>query len=235
MKTFIIHVSTAIEREKHINKQIDKYNLDAEFILDGDIKDLDSEKASVYFGDKLSINLCAVTSCAYKHFLAYEKIVEQNLPYALILEDDIILENGFKSLINSIIHEIKERNLSSFMISIEDSYVRYVKRSERNRHDFLYKTTKGRLAGAYIVDYSYAQNILNYTKKNKCDNPIDWYHNYCCSLGLFSIYWSHSTAAYQGSLSGETRSLIDGKSSGFIRFCLFHAQRYYKRLLYLAR
>jgi glycosyl transferase family 25 len=94
--TFIIHVSTHTQREKHIVHQIQKSKFlhNYELITKGDIQDIDTSIHQQYFGGVLhTIN--AGVSCAYKHILAYEEVIQQNLEFALILEDDIFLENNF--------------------------------------------------------------------------------------------------------------------------------------------
>lgn len=233
MKIYVIHVKAAYDREKHMLKQFNEKNInDYKFILDGDIDDISEEKLNRLFTSK---EVTATISCAYKHYLAYKEIVENNLKYALILEDDIYLENNFNSIFNKIEEEIKENNLKNYIISLEDSNLRYVKGSERRKKQYLYKNKEGRLTGAYIIDFLAAKNIIDEIEKNKCHLPIDWYHNLCSSKGIISIYWSHPTIAIQGSLMGKTKALIGTKKYGFLRICNFFLQRIYKRILYKCR
>ena len=86
MKAYIIHVSTAIEREKHITNELMGKSLDIVFVNEGDIKDLSETVQSKYFEGELSL---ASVSCSYKHLIACKKILAGNDDYALILEDDI--------------------------------------------------------------------------------------------------------------------------------------------------
>lgn len=232
MKTFIIHVKSAYKRKEHTEKQLKGKKLSAEYILDGDIPDLTPALVGTFLKGDIKENISGSTSCAFKHFRAYEKIIEQNIPIALILEDDIILEKNFNQVIKGIQKEILERNLCNFLISIEDSYIRYVKASERKKETYLYPKEKSRLAGAYIVDLGFAKSVMSYTSKNKCDMPIDWYHNFCVKEGLTQIYWSQPTVAYQASLSGEIGSLIDNKASGWLRQASYFMQKAYKKLYY---
>lgn len=235
MKTYIIHVQSALDREKHMESQLKGRDLEYEFVLDGDLPDLNLKLLSRFFEGDLLENPSGATSCAYKHLRAYEKMIVEKIPIALILEDDIHLEEKFSVICKKILQEIKTRNLSRFLVSIEDSYVRYVKGSERKKGQFLYSKEKGRMAGAYIVDLEFAKSIIDFTLRQKCIYPIDHFHNYCCKKGLINIFWSHPTVAFQGSLSGEFSSLIDHKSVGFFRSISFNFQRYYKRFLYLLR
>ena len=231
MKTYIIHVSDAYERKEHIAKQIANKNLSHQYITDGDMSTLNKTILNNYFAEKMHA-VDPRTSCAYKHILAYKKIINSQDEYALILEDDITLSSEFEKNLQAINDEINNNNHSSFFISIEDSNLKYVEKSIRKPDVYLYPKSKGRLAGAYIIDYKTAESILNYIEKYKCDQPIDWFHNTMAKNKAFDIYWSHPTIACQGSLRGNLKSLIDGKSTGIARIAAFKIQKVYKKLLY---
>ncbi len=234
MKAFIIHVSDAYEREKHITNELKGKKLKLEFINSGDIKDLSNAILSDFFAGKMK-KKSAASSCAYKHLLAYKKIIEQNIPYALILEDDIVFYKKFDILLPKIENEIKQQALNSFLISLEDSQIEYVARSKRQKNKILYPQKKGRLAGAYIIDRKAAKNILSRMQHSKCSLPIDWFHNECADNNLVQIYWAHPVLAVQGSLNGRMKSLIDNKSMGLWRIFAFKIQRIYKKILYSLR
>lgn len=234
--TFIIHVSTNKQREKHIVDQIKKSTLlnNYQFINKGDLNDISETLHTQYFGGELhTIN--AAVSCAYKHILAYEEVVHQNLDFALILEDDIFIQSNFDEIICAAINELQEKKINTYFISLEDSNLKYVSGKEIKSNQYLYPKSKGRLAGAYIVDKHACINMLKEIKQNKCNLTIDWFHNYCVQLNLFQIYWLHPTIAYQGSLTGSIPSLIDDKKTGFFREIAYFAQKLYKKLLYKIR
>lgn len=90
---FVIHVSEGYEeRRHHIDKHLPERGIaNFEYMLRGDIKDLTPEVKAKYFreNDKLP-----ELSCAYKHVLAYEKMVKRGIERALILEDDAFLANN---------------------------------------------------------------------------------------------------------------------------------------------
>lgn len=234
MKTYIIHVSDDLERERHMNSQLEGKNLDVTFIIDGDKKDLSEEVLTNYFiGNRK--NVSNSTSCVYKHILAYEKIVEAKVEVALVLEDDIIFYKNFSSILEKIIAEIKKENLEGFIISLEDSLLRYINRSARIKNKFIYPKEKGRFAGAYLIDIKAAKNILELIKNEKCHIPMDWYHNYCQRRNLVKIFWSQPTITVQKSMTGSMSTLIDDKNSGIYRVISFYMQRAYKRMLYSLR
>ena len=104
-KIFIIHVKGDLKRRSHIEKQLNKVKFNYEYILEGNMEDIDKKILNKYFkGDMKKIQ--PSTSCALKHIKAYEKIKNSNLKYALILEDDIKLLNNFNDYFKKSIIEI---------------------------------------------------------------------------------------------------------------------------------
>lgn len=236
MKTYIIHVSDAFEREKHIKRELNRTELEVEFVNEGDKTDLSEEIIGNYFsGEMADITNASRISCAYKHILSYEKIANANLKYALILEDDILFYRNFNKQLNRIEKEIEKLKLTNFFISLEDSNLKYVKGSERVKNKILYPKPKGRLAGAYLIDIEASKNILAYIKTNTCSLPIDWFHNLCAENKIMQIFWTHPTIATQGSLTGVLKTLIDNKKSGLFRILSYKIQKVYKKLLYSLR
>ena len=235
IKTFIIHVSTAIDREQHMLQQISGRNLSYQFILDGDKNQLTEEVLDKYFTEEMN-KVSNGTSCAYKHILAYEYMIKNQTDFALILEDDIELDHViFDEVLLKIMYELKTKNISNFLVSLEDSNLKYVKASERKPNQLLYPKEKGRMAGAYLVDLKAANNLLREIKNNKCALPIDWFHNHCSENNVIKIWWAHPTIACQGSLSGTMKSLIDDKPANYFRIISFKIQRLYKKIIYSMR
>ncbi len=236
MKTLIINVSTNEHRKNHMLNLIAKNEClkDYYFIRDGDIDAISPEILSKYFDGELK-ELSSMVSCAYKHILAYKYLLENNLELALILEDDIYLHKDFCVKLNNIINEVKTRELSNLIISLEDSILQYVKGSELEKNKLLYKKQMGRAAGAYLIDKKGAQSLLQELYSNKCHRPIDWFHNDCSLKELINIYWVHPVIATQGSLNGKLPSLIDQKKTGRLRIIGFRLSQIFKTVLYRLR
>ncbi|HEX2935263.1 MAG TPA: glycosyltransferase family 25 protein [Bacteroidales bacterium] len=236
MKTLIINVSTNVLRKNHMLDLIAKNEClnDYYFIHDGDLDAISDEILTQYFDGELK-ELSSMVSCAYKHILAYQYVLDNNLEFALILEDDIYLHKGFCVKLNNIVNEVRTRQLSNFIISLEDSILQYVKGSELEKNKLLYKKPLGRTAGAYIIDKMGAQSLLQELYANKCHRPIDWFHNDCSLNELINIYWAHPVIATQGSLNGKIPSLIDKKKTGHFRIIGFRLSQIYKTILYRIR
>ena len=236
VNVYIIHVKTQEERKKHMLRQM---NLHAclsgyRFMTDGDMDTISHEEHQRLFSGELSVMSPAV-SCAYKHISCYRDMLLQDIPFALIFEDDIFLESFFCDELQFILREIEEKKYKNFIVSLEDSSLTYVKGSEKKPDTRLYPATKGRMAGAYFLDRGACQKLVETIEQKTCHLPIDWFHNHCADNGLLQMFWAHPTLATQGSLNGALGSLIDQKKTGNIRQLIFAMSRWYKKLLYRLR
>lgn len=233
IRTYIINVSTNEARRQHMLQQIAQKPClqDYHFVHKGDISDLSPEVMSTYFGGELE-HPGPAASCAYKHILVYEEMIGQHCDIALVLEDDIYLDPPFCAMLERTLKEIKERKLQNFVISLEDSNLRYVKGSERRKGQLLYKKVLGRMTGAYLVDKACALTMQEEWTRNKCNLPSDWFHNHCSQQGLIDMLWLHPTIATQGSLNGKIRSIIDQKKTGSFRVVSFKLTRLVRKLIH---
>lgn len=72
IKTFVLHVKQGYEERKiHIEKMMSDHNIPFQYILDGDIPDLTTERLDTYFSGARH-SLSPGTSCAMKHILTWQ-------------------------------------------------------------------------------------------------------------------------------------------------------------------
>ncbi len=75
---FVLHVKHGYEdREEFMERELSRFGIDFEYILDGDIPDITNEIFNKYFDKAYFQRINAEVSCALKHILAYEKIVSE--------------------------------------------------------------------------------------------------------------------------------------------------------------
>jgi len=233
-QTYVIHVAGETNRYEIISNELIKQNLTAEYILEGNKSDITPTFLEKYFKGGMA-EIKSETSCALKHILAYERLIESGSEFALILEDDIQLYDNFIMLLNKSIVEIRNKKLKNVFVSFEESGLRYVKGSERKKDTILYKMPTGRMAGAYLIDVDFAKSITEFIATNKVDTTIDFFHNHCSEKGIINIYWTHPTSACQRSINGRLKSLIDNKKTGIIEQIGFELEKSYKKCLYYFR
>lgn len=229
MQAYVIHVSTAEERRRHVEAQLKNQPLKWDFILEGDKDSISLQDAGRFFKGHL-LDISGVTSCAYKHFLAYEKFLASAEPFALILEDDVVFYRNFSEVFPKI--ETGAQSLKNFMITLEDSDCRYVPKSQRRQGQYIYPTSFGTTTAAYIIDRGCAENMLKKVTAEKTELPIDWFHAECMKEGVFKMYRTFPPVARQLTFDGTTPSLISDNRVGFRRIWGYRLQKWYKKLLY---
>lgn len=227
------------EREKHITTMLSRLGIPFEFMLRGDIPDLTPDLTSRYFSPTLSIPLPA-QSCAMKHILIYEEIVRRNLPGALVLEDDIVLLPRFSEVFAQSMRELPAYESASgkprgIIANYEDTRLRYVERSRREKGRVLYPGDRDRMTGCYYINRAGAQAILQRIKADGgLSMPIDLYHAHLLRQGALQYLWCQPTVATQGSHNGLFRS---GVNTGKARMeeWKWRLRRQYRKLLYFLR
>jgi glycosyl transferase, family 25 len=107
MKIFMINLPSAIDRRLFMEKQLKKYNLNFELVEAVNGKDIPQEEL-IKLADLEHIKeyakyvtVGAVGLCL-THKKVYEMMIQRNLPYALIIEDDIFINEYFESFLNKI-------------------------------------------------------------------------------------------------------------------------------------
>lgn len=234
MKTLVIHAAALRERGEHMDRMLRGLGMDYEFIKEGDLDHLDAQLMGRFFKDGEKLQPTARYSCAAKHFLAYEKIVAEGMEGALVLEDDIVLNDGFCKYFEQSLDELhRDYDGRPVIISYEDSALRFVPRSQREKGRLLYPAKKGRMAGCYYINDVAAKAIQEQLSMERCDEPIDWYHNTLINKGVLECLWCQPTIATQGTFSGAFVSSLNNDGP-FVRLrWLF--KKNYKKLLYWLR
>ncbi|MFN3917561.1 MAG: glycosyltransferase family 25 protein [Flavobacteriales bacterium] len=233
-KVFIVHVreNNTVRRE-FITNQMESHGIEFEFMLHGDIVDLNEDNMKEYFLPELiSEHPAPRESCSFKHLYIYKEIVNRGVKSVLIFEDDIFLDDKFVEIFNATMKEVQERTdieSDRLFISYENSLLEFVSKKDLTEGQYLYKSNNTRCAGAYFITHSVAQKILNYTLENKLGVGIDWQHKKMLNEGIIDVYWCHPAIAEQGSHNGRLASLLDDKKSGFLRQLSWKIQRFYKK------
>ncbi|MFA6608780.1 MAG: glycosyltransferase family 25 protein [Candidatus Paceibacterota bacterium] len=119
---FVINLPIDIERRKNIEKRL--HFLGAKYeIMNGIYGDderviarYDNNRAIKEHGKPL---IFGEKGCALAHILVYERIIKENISYAVILEDDILLPDNFLSLIEK---EIAKKNKNWDWLSFDYRY-----------------------------------------------------------------------------------------------------------------
>ena len=119
---FICHYTPLVERKKHIEFELSKLkNIAINFITEYDKEYIGPEIHSKYFIDSLHERSSRVRfytkqkfkplsppeiSLSLKHYSAYKQIIDQELPYALIIEDDAVFCYDFMNKMQEMIQAL---------------------------------------------------------------------------------------------------------------------------------
>lgn len=101
MKKIVISLSSAIDRRQHIQSEFDKHNIDYEFF------DALTPDIAIPYTQTLGLDLSSThltqgeIACMMSHVAVWEKIINEDLDYATIFEDDIYLGEDAEKLLNS--------------------------------------------------------------------------------------------------------------------------------------
>ncbi len=237
VKILVIHAASLKERGEHIDRMLRGMGLDYEFVKEADRDMLTDEVLDRYVADgpERMHEKSSVASCTIKHFMACERVLKDGLEGALILEDDIVLHDNFLPRFKACMAEYEAHyQQQNILISLEDSSLRFVPRSERQKGKLLYPAKKGRMAGAYFVNRKACQAIIGSLDKERCKIPIDLYHNLLMSRGLLCCLWAQPAIATQGSFMGVFDSSLSKHNDTMIKLRWWFKKNY-KKILYWFR
>jgi glycosyl transferase family 25 len=232
----VVHVQHFQERSESIERQMKEIGFSFHYILDGDVDTIDDNVLARYFKDGKDDMYHAqpATSCALKHFYAYEYILNHYLEGALILEDDAILKKNFLPYFLQSIDEYERRfSDTPVIISYENSSLTFVPGSMRRKGVMLYRAKKDRFTGGYFINRQGAKAILDDVRSNKCELAIDGYHNNLLHRNKLIYLWSHPTLIQQGTCMGKFSTSIS--KDDWLPRLRWYCKLFYKSLLYYFR
>ncbi len=158
MKTFIVNLKKSFERRQKMEAQLDVLGLSAEFIEAIDGRLMPEDELKTVTADVNYAFLPGEIGCALSHQKIYKRMINENIDHALILEDDVILGNDFKNVIDH--------------VSIPDDQPVVILLSRSNKFFdnalkpicpgfSLHKTLHATTAHSYILNNKAANSLLN--------------------------------------------------------------------------
>jgi glycosyl transferase, family 25 len=104
MRTYIVNLARSPERRAHMVSELDKVDLEYEFVEGVDGRDLDISDARLVDSDWLREDpyWSGVVGCSLSHLKVYSKVLQTEAPKALVLEDDVVLPDDMPALIEEI-------------------------------------------------------------------------------------------------------------------------------------
>jgi len=229
IKIFVIHALNGYElHEKRVIEIMNKFEIPFQFMSEGDPSYFHKINMDEYLTKEIQTSLkIGPLSCCLNHFLIYKKMTIENIPYALVLEDDFVFLKNFFLQMKKILTRLHELP-KGFILSLENTTLQFPGYFQVQYNKIFYEAKKGRMAAAYIIDLVGAKNILKDLQYNKCNLPIDHWHNELCRRNVIKIFWVHPPIVEQGSHNGMMYGTMSTKMNTLTRRIKWKIQKFYK-------
>lgn len=146
--TFCISVDTALERQVRMRKRFDYFSLDAQFFPAAS----KPEDFTDQFVDYLSIGQ---RGCAQSHLNVWRHIIREQLPYALIVEDDAMFDKNWRKKMDEFYDFMETQN------SLDNWHAIFLNCSEPiSPKDTWTLVTEQYLTGGYVISLQGAKMLL---------------------------------------------------------------------------
>ena len=197
VKIFLINLKDSKDRLELVDRQLKAIDLKYERIEA--VNGLEYVKnPNILECDKISVNLLspAYIGCTLSHIRCYEKIIEENIDFALILEDDVFFYKNFKN----VFFEVIENNILNEKWDILSfSYSKYLFINSFNT--FL------NFKNMY-VKYNLYKKILFLIKYFYCF----LYSLSCLFINIFRIYFVRSIFRFKNQFPASAACYIVNKN-----------------------
>lgn len=214
-KVYVLHVKKGYEeRAIHMEKELKKFDIAFEYMLDYDIPDLTENDLNKYYknNDLDQPNL----SVGMKHIEVLNKIVDNQFALTLVFEDDVYLEDNFIEIVNKTIDELALKK-SANVVSLGNAGNLYVDTKDLKENQYLYQAKRHRAADSYLIDLEAAKSRLSWLLENKTDETAGHMYNTIDNEVGNTIYWLSPTVVEQGSQNGFMKSSVS-KNKFFHRY-----------------
>jgi len=224
MKIFIIHYKKLVERKKYLTSVLSEF--DYEFIEEFDRESISNFDTSLYsnkpelwkervekiYKDEPGYRILRDSEIcnSLSHLKALKNIIDNNLEFAIVLEDDVILQNDFKKKIEEIVNNIpKDFDFAFFGNSYTMNMLDDITSDgSTNITGNLWKKKLGitRTVDAYVVSNKAAKILVD--NINEIVLPFDFELTYFFRKLKMNIYWYDPGFIRQGSQTGKYKSSI---------------------------
>ena len=181
VSTFVISLPQAIERRSFMKTQFEKLHLSFEFFDAFIGKDYADNPA--YYNEKKALKAegrklrAGEVGCALSHNAVYRLIVERELPYALILEDDAVISEDLPEVLEKLLPYLQGAliiQLERCDIYKKSSAIPLIKGYSLVSPRFIKEGSIAQTAG-YLISFEAAKSIqdINFPVYFPADN---WWH-----------------------------------------------------------
>lgn len=225
----IINVKRFVERRQHVEAQLARFGLRGEFIHEFDADEITTEIDCRYFqGQELN---SGQKSCALKHLEALRRIVEHDWQRCLVLEDDVVLADGFIEGVRAALQETKDSDRPCVTyIGAGGNF--YTPASQRQPGRRIYEASKGRFADSYILGAEEARLRLQRIQQTRMHKPIDVTFDTIDRQAGIRFLWLEDPVVEQGSKLGVFRTSLEPAPPNWLQGLRFRLERLRRKYFY---
>ena len=214
MKVFVINLDKNVERMSFMKAQLDRLGLVYERFPAIYGKQLSKEDRKSKFSAIRSFCAMGVRltngeiGCALSHAMIYRKMMEDNIPFALILEDDIEIDDCFCDVI---------KRAAEFIESIKPQVVLLSSHGCRQKHENdVERITSGMCTDGYLITNSAARTLYkaNYPVITVADRWNRWVKY--CGLELYRI-WPTVVRQNNNQFGTDVSTVVRNQMNFFVR------------------
>lgn len=225
----IVNARSFVERRRHVEAQLARFGLRGEFVHEFDADEITAELDRRYFaGDALNRGQ---KSCALKHVAALQRIVDNSWQRCLVLEDDVVLADGFVAGVQVALAETRDEP-HPYVIYIGAGGNFYTPASQRRPGQRIYEACKGRFADSYIAGAQEARLRLGLIRTRPMDQPIDVTYETIDRQAGIRFLWLEDPVVEQGSKLGMFRSSLEPAPPNWLQALRYRLERLRRRHLY---
>jgi glycosyl transferase family 25 len=210
---YVIHYTPLKERKTFLLNELNKHSLNYYFIEDYDREKLSNNDLKIFDTNKVKLSICSNIS---KHIHSYQKILNNNYEYSLILEDDVILDNKFTGKLQKGLQQLPN---DYDMLFIGNGCNLHIEPSKIEQTKLIYKKCREptkwggnggtRCTDSYLVSKKCAKKLTNYIsqlKEKTIKKNSDFWLNQVIRELKLNIYWMEPTIVKQGTQNGIYKS-----------------------------
>lgn len=168
--TYIVNLKENIDRRDAMERQLENANLNYQFIEAVKGADLTDEQIKSKVQDYPD---CLLTKgeigCALSHINIYQKMVNDSIEYALVLEDDAVVPENLEKTINELIQQDIKQNRNVYLLSEVISYI-----ENKKLHSNIYSAYHACGTHGYLINLKAAKKLLSVLNPIRYEADMWW-------------------------------------------------------------
>lgn len=225
----IINVKSFVERRRHVEAQLARFNLHGEFIHEFDADEIAADVDRRWFaGDQLNRGQ---KSCALKHVVVLQRVIERGWQHCLVLEDDVVLADDFPDGVRAALAETREEP-RPYVIYLGAGGNFYTPASQRQPGRRIYPASKGRFTDSYVISTQEAALRLARIEAQPMTKPIDVVFDTIDRAAGIRFLWLEDPVVEQGSKLGVFRTSLEAAPPNWLQGLRYRLERLRRKYLY---